>query len=72
MPRSVTLFLATFALATAAFWTAMLTEPRRTEAETGVAFDVGQALETAPKDAPSQPAGVIGCGYVLTDGHRCD
>ena len=72
MPKSMVLLAAAFALAFTAFWAGMLTGPQRTEAETGPAFDVGQVLETAPRDALTQPANVIGCGYILTDGHRCD
>ncbi len=72
MPKSMVLLAAAFALASIAFWAGMLTDPRTTEAETGPAFDVGQALKTAPRDARTQSANVIGCGYILTDGHRCD
>ena len=35
-------------------------------------FDINAALRAAPVNAPAQNASVIGCTYVLTDGHRCD
>lgn len=66
------MFVAAFALATAAFWTTMLTSPPRTEASITDKFDIDDALRAAPRDAPIQDAGVIACTYVLTEGHRCN
>ncbi len=35
-------------------------------------FDINAVLKRVPASAPVQNAGVIGCTYILTDGHRCD
>ncbi len=71
MSRLLGLSVAAFALAAAAFWATLVTNPPKTEAETA-AFDIDVALKAAPKNAPLQDAGAIACTYVLTDGHRCD
>ena len=66
------MFAAAFGLATAAFWTTMLTSPPVTEA-TPVNGIMGAEIErTAPKDAPIQDPGVIACMYVLNEGHNCN
>ncbi len=64
--------VAAFALAVAAFWATMLTDPPKTEAGITDKFDINDTLQTAAKDAPIQDAGVIACTYVLTEGHRCN
>lgn len=69
--RGTSLLAAACALAAAAFWTALVAEPPKTEAETLAKFDIGETLRTAWRDASIQDAGVVGCTYVLTDGHRC-
>ena len=61
-----------FVLATAAFWATLVTDPPKTEAETMIPFDINVALKTAPQDAPIQDGSVIGCTFILTDGHRCN
>ncbi len=53
-------------------WPVALTDTPAAEASVTTTFDINAALRAAPSDAPVQNAGVIGCTYVLTDGHRCD
>lgn len=60
------------ALAVAAFWATLVSDPPKTEAEAIAKFDIGETLKTARQDASIQDASVIGCAYVLKDGHRCD
>ena len=55
-----------------AFWTTTLTDMPAATASVATTFDINAALRAAPADAPAQNASVIGCTYVLTDGHRCD
>ncbi len=58
-----------------AFWsTTLIDVPAATASTASVAttFDINAALRAAPADAPIQEASVIGCTFVLTDGHRCD
>jgi membrane protein implicated in regulation of membrane protease activity len=55
-----------------AFWSMTLTGVPAATASVATTFDINAALRAAPADAPVQNAGVIGCTYVLTDGHRCD
>ena len=64
--------VAAFALATAAFWATMLTDPPKTEAGVTDKFDINDTLRNAPKNVVTQEAGVIACTYVLTDEHRCN
>jgi hypothetical protein len=60
------------ALAAVTFWATLVTDPPKTEAETTAKFDIGETLKTARQDASIQDTNVIGCTFVLTDGHRCD
>ena len=55
-----------------AFWTTTLTDAPTTKAGVATTFDINAALRAAPADAPTQDASVIGCTFVLTDGHRCN
>ena len=64
--------VAAFALATAAFWATMLTDPPKTEAGITDKFEINDTLRTAPRDVAIQDASVIACTYVLTEGHRCN
>ena len=64
--------VAAFALAAAAFWATMLTDPPKTEAGITDKFDINNTLQSAAKDASVQDASVIACTYVLTEGHRCN
>ena len=55
-----------------AFWSATLTDVPAATASVATTFDINAALRAAPADASAQSASVIGCTFVLTDGHRCD
>jgi hypothetical protein len=55
-----------------AFSAVTLTDAPTATAGVATTFDINAALRAAPADAPAQNASVIGCTYVLTDGHRCD
>ncbi len=55
-----------------AFWSTVLTDMPAATASVATTFDINIALWAAPADAPTQGASVIGCTFVLTDGHRCD
>lgn len=55
-----------------ALWTVTPLDVPAAQARVTTAFDINSTLRSAPADAPVQHAGVIGCTYVLTDGHRCD
>ncbi len=72
MKKFLGMSVAAFALATAAFWATMLTDPPKSEADTIVRFDVNKALQDAPKDAPIQNANVVACTYVLADFQHCN
>ena len=72
MKRLLGLSVAAFAIATAAFWATMLTDPPKTEAGVTDKFDINNTLQSAPKNVLIQDASVIACTYVLTDEHRCN
>ena len=72
MKRLLGLSVAAFAIATAAFWATMLTDPPKTEAGLAEKFNINDTLRTAPKNAPIQDGSVIACTYVLTEGQNCN
>ena len=55
-----------------AFSAVTLTDAPTAASGMATTFDINAALRAAPADTPAQAASVIGCTYVLTDGHRCD
>ena len=55
-----------------AFWSTTLTDVPAARASVATTFDINAALAGASANAPVQHASVIGCTYVLTDGHSCN
>ena len=55
-----------------AFWSTTLTDVPAATASVATTFDINAALAGASANAPVQHASVIGCTYVLIDGHSCN